>query len=117
MKLTAIVISIFLLPACLSKTSKTLTFSGKQVSLKELFNIIKGQTGVVFFYDSALLGTAKPVTIHWEKISLQAALNDVFHGQEVTWVLEDKTVTLIKKPSVIIEPTTSTDNDGAFHHP
>jgi len=74
-----------------------LNFTGKDVPLQEIFKVIKSQTGVCFFYDTALLGNAKSVTVNWEDVTLETALNEIFKGQPVTWVLEDNTVTIIKR--------------------
>src|SRR6187431_1877664 len=87
----------FLLFLSLSGRCQRLNFSGKDISLTDVFKIIKCQTGVLFFYDAALLQNAKRVTIEWNNVNLEKALNDIFKDQPLTWVLEDKIVTIIKK--------------------
>jgi outer membrane cobalamin receptor len=77
--------------------SQTVSLSVKKVSLKKVFTAIKTQTGIVFFYDVALLQDAKPVTVQLKNAPLETALNEIFKGQPLTWVLEDKTITVIKK--------------------
>ena len=98
MKLPGFLIIIFLFQSCVAEESKTISYSGKDVDMKEIFAIIKTQTGVLFFYDSALLRNAKPVTVNWENMPLETALNEIFKTQSVTWVMEEKTVTIIKRP-------------------
>jgi len=93
-------VTIFL-QACLSKDSQTLSFTGKDVPLKEIFKIIKSQTGVLFFYNEVLLGDAKPVIVNWKNVTLETALNDTFKAQSLTWVLENKTVTIVKRADLI----------------
>jgi hypothetical protein len=78
--------------------SQTVSFSGKNIPLKDIFKIIKCQTGVVFFYDCSLLKDAKAITVNWNNISMEKALDECFKNQSVTWASEDKTVTIIKRP-------------------
>ena len=92
-----LIITFLLLIPCWGK-SQTLNFSGKEISLKDIFKIIKCQTGVLFFYDAALLQYAKRVTIEWKNVHLETALNEIFKDQPITWVLEEKIVTIIKRP-------------------
>src|SRR5215204_1063784 len=98
MRLAAYLLMIVLLQASLSGEAQTVSFSGKDVPLKEIFTVIKNQAGVFFFYDASVMQDAKPVTIEWKNVALQAALNEIFKDQPLNWVMEDKTVTVIKKP-------------------
>src|SRR5687768_10771280 len=97
-KFACLLIMIAMLHAPISLSAQTVTYSGNNVRLPEIFKVIKEQTGVVFFYDAALLKDAKPVTIKWKNKPLGSALNELFKNQPLTWVLEDKTATLVKKP-------------------
>jgi outer membrane cobalamin receptor len=105
MKLTGFLMITVLLQASFSGNAQTVNFSGKDVPLKKIFAIIKEQTGALFFYDEGLLKEAKPVTVELRAVSLETALNEVFKDQPLTWVLEDKTVTISKKPALTINPT------------
>jgi iron complex outermembrane receptor protein len=80
----------FLLLLSLPGRCQRLNFSGKDVPLIDIFKIIKYQTGIVFFYDAALLQNTKRLTIEWNNENLEKALNDIFKGQALTWILEDK---------------------------
>jgi outer membrane cobalamin receptor len=86
---------------------QTVSFAGKDVPLKQVFTILKTQTGVVFFYDEALMKEAKPVTVQLKDVPLQIALDSIFKDQPLTWVLEDKTVTISKRPDQITDPPTT----------
>lgn len=81
--------------------SQRVNFSGKEVSLKKVFEAIKAQTDYVFFYDVALLNQAKPVTVELKNATVEAALDQVFKDQPLSWVMENKTITIVKKE----EPT------------
>ena len=97
MKLAGFLVLTALLVMPLSGESQTLSFSGKDIALKDIFRIIKCQTGVLFFYDDNLLKDAKPVTVEWKNITLEKALNEIFKDRPFTWVLEGKTVSVIKR--------------------
>ena len=94
----------FLLHFTLLGNCQTVSLSSKNVPLKEIFAFIKSQTGFFFFYDASLLREAKPVTITLKNVTLETALNEIFKGQPLAWVLEGKTVTVIKRPAQITVP-------------
>lgn len=98
MRCTVLMVIAALLLFPLSGLSQTVNYSGKDVPLRDIFTVIKNQTGVFFFYDSRLLEDSKSVSVEWKNVTLQNALNDVFRNQSLTWVLENKTVTVIRKP-------------------
>ena len=88
----------FLLQGSFSGECQTLNISGKDLPLEEVLITIKSQAGVVFFYEGSVLRQAKPVTIDCKNVTLETALNEVFKGQSLTWLLEGKTVTIFKRP-------------------
>jgi outer membrane receptor protein involved in Fe transport len=107
MRFTTLFLTVVLLQFSFSAQCQTLNFSGKDVRLQVIFSTIKKQTGVLFFYDAALLKKAKPVTVDWKDATLETALNDVFKEQPFSWALENKTVTIVKNtgPAPPVEST------------
>ena len=97
MKLVGLLMTALFSQSCDTTESRTLTFKGKDLSLQEVFRVIKTQSGVCFFYDASLLDNAKPVTVNWKNANLETALNDIFKDQAVNWVMNDKTVTIIRR--------------------
>ena len=97
MKLARFLVSTALFVMPLAGKAQTLSFSGKDIPLKDIFRIIKCQTGVLFFYDVSLLKPANPVTVEWKNLPLEKALNEIFKGQPFTWILEGKTVAVIER--------------------
>ena len=83
--------------------SQTISFSGKNVQLIKVFSAIKSQTGYVFFYDAALLREAKPVTIDLKDVSLEEALQQALKDQPLGWLIENKTITIIRKPLPVVQ--------------
>ena len=113
MRLTVIFLTIAFLQVSASGNSQTVNFSGKNVSLKEIFTVIEKQTGHVFFYDVALLREAKPVTIQLKNVSLEEALAAIFKSQPLTWVMENRTITILKKAEQINDAWTKVLNKEA----
>jgi len=97
-KLSGLLFISFFVQLSTTTELHNLNFSGKDVPLQDIFRIIKCQTGVVFFYEEVLLIDTKPVTVNWKNVTLENALNEIFKDQPITWVLEKKTVTVIKRP-------------------
>ena len=64
-------------------TSTQITFSGRDVPLKKIFSIIKEQTGYVFFYRNEDIADAKPVTVSFNIISFEAALNTILKDRQL----------------------------------
>ena len=104
MKWKGFIILTVLLQVFIYGHSQTVNLSGKNLSLTKIFTSIKKQTGTLFFYDDELIKEAKPVTVKLRNVPLQSALNEIFKDQPFTWVLEDKTVTITKKPESLPTP-------------
>jgi len=83
--------------------TQTVSFSGKEVSLKKIFNVVKDQTGYVFFYDAAMLRGTTPVTISAHNVNLEDFLRKALSDQPVSFSIEDKTVVIIRKKTT--DPT------------
>jgi TonB-dependent starch-binding outer membrane protein SusC len=80
--------------------SQTVSISGKDIPLKKVFKAVKNQAGYVFFYDADLLRKAKPVTIDVKNAPVEKVLSETFKSQPFTWSIENKTITIIKKPVI-----------------
>ncbi|HTE24591.1 TonB-dependent receptor plug domain-containing protein [Flavitalea sp.] len=104
MNFARFLITIVLLQAARSGVGQTVNFTVKDVALADVFTIIKKQTGVLFFYDAALLQDTKTVTVELKNVPLETALNEIFKEQNLNWVLEDKTVTIVKNPFRYTKP-------------
>jgi TonB-linked SusC/RagA family outer membrane protein len=79
--------------------SQTITFSGKDVPLKNMFAIIREQTGYSVFYNKKLLDKARPVTIDAKEMPLINFLNHTFMNQRLKFRIDDKTIILSEKPA------------------
>ncbi|MBX3252625.1 MAG: TonB-dependent receptor [Chitinophagaceae bacterium] len=104
MKLTTAILLCFCLNATAGAFSQTVTYTGKDLSLKQIFTIVKKQTGYVFFYDAVLLRKSKPVTINAQNVPVEQFLERTFKEQPLGYVIEKQTVTVVEKPTVVNTP-------------
>lgn len=88
-------------------TSTQITYSGKDVPLKKIFSVIKEQTGYVFFYRNEDIADAKPVTVSFNNISLEAALTTILKDRQLQYVIQGNTIVISRKKNVT--PPTLTD--------
>ncbi|WP_317165428.1 SusC/RagA family TonB-linked outer membrane protein [Chitinophaga tropicalis] len=77
--------------------SQTVTMTGKDLSLKEVFTAIKKQTGYVFFYDANLLKETRPVTINVKSASVEEVLNISMQHQPLSYTIENRTIVISRK--------------------
>jgi TonB-linked SusC/RagA family outer membrane protein len=99
MKLTTIII----LAACLHTSAKgiaqqTITFSGKEVKLENVFNAIKKQTNYRFFFNTDMLSNASKVTIEVKNANVEQVMNMALKDQPLTFTIKGRTIFIMKKP-------------------
>ncbi|THU34736.1 SusC/RagA family TonB-linked outer membrane protein [Niastella caeni] len=104
MKLTAILLTVVFLQVKADGLSQTVTFSGKDVPLKQVFTAIEKQTGYIFFYNLDIWKDAKPVTIKIKNIIIEEALKLVLRNQPFTYIIENRTIIIRKKETKVEEP-------------
>lgn len=77
--------------------------SVRDAPLEKVFDIIKRQAGVHFFYQQKDIVYAKKVTMHLENASVATVLDKALEGQELTYAIDGKNVFIKKvvKPSVV----------------
>jgi TonB-linked SusC/RagA family outer membrane protein len=108
MKLTCILLTVFLLQVPAKGTAQSVTLAGKQLPLLKVFEAIKKQTGYVFFYDAALLQQSKPINISIKNKPLDAVLQQVFNEQPLSFSIVNKTITITAQAAVVAEIPKST---------
>src|SRR3954464_7202972 len=85
MKLTIVLLTAAFLQVHASGRSQTITLSGKDLSLKKVFDAIQVQTGFPVFSSQKIFTTARPVTISVADMPLKTFLDVVLKGQPVTY--------------------------------
>ncbi len=97
MKFTIVV----LLSACLSASAhgyaQSVSFSGRNVMLKEVFTAIERQTPYVFFYDADLLDGTRKVSIDLKDVTVERLLEACLKDQPLEFVIRQQTVFITRK--------------------
>ena len=100
---------------------QNVTLKHDRVKLATVLNEIRKQTGVDFVFSDKIIAGARPVSINVANVSLEAALEECFKNQPVTFTIDHKMVTIEKRPvsflgmdQLIIARLTGTvkDTDG-----
>ena len=104
MKLTFLLLTVALLNVSAAGFSQTVSFSGKEASLKSIFTAIRKQTGYVVFYDNDLLQNSHPVSISMEKVPLEVLLGAALKGQGLSFTILDKTISIRKRMDLTLPP-------------
>lgn len=113
-------IIILLIAGCLQVSAKgygqKINISGKDIPLEKVFNMIKNQTGYVFFYDYAIFRDARTVSLDIKQGTIEDVLNACLNGQGMEFKIEDKTVSITKsKAEQVIgtqaDATSTEDNE------
>jgi TonB-linked SusC/RagA family outer membrane protein len=93
---TPLLLALFVSLSAAASAQKV-TLSEKNGSLSSVIRKIRTQTGYNFFYVKDHLNAAKPVNIELSNASLAEALKLIFADQPLTYVIEDKEITIKKK--------------------
>ena len=113
MKLTIVLLLIATFHAGATTFAQEVTLTGKNVSLPQLFETIKQQTGYSFVYDESLLEKTRPVAINYNKTPLRHVLDDCLRQQGLTYVLTNGVIIVKRlpvqheKPSETVAPDMS----------
>ncbi len=94
-------ILVLLIPSLVYASSggyaQSVTLNKQNVSIKEILNDIREQTGYSFILSSQLLKQAKPVNIAVKNTSLAEALDQCFSGQTLSYIINNKTIIVSQK--------------------
>lgn len=99
MRLTVFLLTIAFIHAHAAVRAQNVTISGKDLSLKQVFNAIKKQTGYVLFNQKGVLADARPVSLSVKDQPLQDLLELVFKDQPVEYAIQGKTILVSRKRS------------------
>jgi len=78
--------------------NKTLTFSGREVSLLSIFDEIKKQTGTIVFYSNELLNDKEKVTVDFKNTSLSSVMTELLKNKPLIYQFSDDYILIKKKP-------------------
>lgn len=112
MRLTIFFLTVLLAHTYAGGTAQTVTLSGKNLTLKEVFSAIKKQTGFIVFSNEQLISENKPISLEASDMPLEVLLDRVFKDQSLDYTISGKTIFLSRKapatPSDRLETITKT---------
>lgn len=97
MKLTVILLTVFLVQVHASGYSQSVTLSVKDAPLREVFAEVKKQTGFFVFYNRDLLSDATPVSFSVYNAPLKDFMAICLKGQPLDFLIKDKTIILMQR--------------------
>ncbi|MFT3902703.1 MAG: TonB-dependent receptor [Niabella sp.] len=111
-KLVAILMLLCTLHTYAGANAQHVTLKGKDLSLVQVLQQIKQQTGYSFFYNNKLIEGAQPLTIDVKNMPLQQALTLCFEHQPFTYRIYSNNIILEpKKVSKVISPFKIADEE------
>jgi TonB-linked SusC/RagA family outer membrane protein len=96
MKLTVVLLIVATLHVSAKTYAQKVTISGKGLSLTQVFQVIKKQTGYNFIYQENILHQAQPVTMDMKEAPLQEVLNKCLKGQGLTYEIKNDIIVITK---------------------
>lgn len=97
MKLTIVLLFVAIFMARAEGTAQSVTLSGKDISLQEVFNAVKKQTGYVVFGNEELFSTKKTYSLALTDASLKDLLDIILKDLPFEYSLSGKTVFISKR--------------------
>jgi TonB-linked SusC/RagA family outer membrane protein len=108
MRITSAILLISALHVSATGIGQTVSYSGKNVPLEQVFTAIKQQTGYVFFYKLPDLEGAKPVTVDFKNVPLEAALQKILQNQSLSFSIQGNTIFItLKTPTTVLQSVDS----------
>lgn len=101
MRMTVFLLLAFLFQVHASGKAQTVTISGKNLTLKQVFKTIEKQTGYVLFSNKEMLAAATPVSLSVTDMPLESFLRQVFRDQPIGYFIKDKTIVLSQRTTSV----------------
>jgi TonB-linked SusC/RagA family outer membrane protein len=98
MKMISVLLIVSLMHAYGSGRAQTVSLSGKDMPMKQVFEKIRAQTGFEFIWDKNTIDEASPVTVDFKSIPLKQALDICFLGQNLRYSFIDNVIAVTRKP-------------------
>ncbi len=97
MRLTTMILTLSVLQLSANTFAQKIKLSEKNAPLLQVFDKISLQSGYDFFVSKDLLEQAGPVNIDIKNDDIRVVLDEIFHNQPLSYVIEDRFVKIQKK--------------------
>ena len=101
--ITCIFLFSFLLQVSGASLAQNITLSKKNITISQLFTVIKSQSGFDFLYEPDMLAKVKRIDINVRNASISEVLDKAFTGQPLTYTIEQKTIVVRKKEENVLD--------------
>jgi TonB-linked SusC/RagA family outer membrane protein len=112
MRLTIILLTAAIFNVSANGFSQTISFNGKNASLREVITAIKKQTDYAVIYNSDLLNEARPVSLNVTNLPLRDFLQQVFKDQPLDFSIKNTTIILSRKVAPPATPAPKKEEDS-----
>jgi TonB-linked SusC/RagA family outer membrane protein len=109
MKLIVILIFIGCLQVSATGFSQSITLSGKNTTLNNLFESIKEQSGYTFFYNNKLIKQEGKISIELKNVTVETALDQIFKNRPFSYKIINKTIVIKKNSTSVVLPVINTE--------
>ena len=99
----AIYVAVALFCLNLTVSAQSITLKVSNITVKQAMDELKSRSGYSFVFSSADVDTGKKVSVSAENQSVDAVIEQILRGQELTYEIRDKNVIIRKKTSSIKE--------------
>lgn len=103
MKLTAVLLTIACMHVYAGGIAQKVSFTGKNVSVEQVFAAIEKQTGYVVFFDYASLGGIKEVSVSVKDASITDLLRACFKDAGMDFTIQGKSILISRKKETVAE--------------
>ncbi|MFT3946799.1 MAG: carboxypeptidase-like regulatory domain-containing protein [Agriterribacter sp.] len=103
MKLTIVLIMAAMLQVAAKGYSQQITLQENNISLQQLFEKIRAQTGYKFFYADEILVNTRMVDVKVVNGSIEQVLDATLKGQQLTYSISERTVIIRKENKAPVE--------------
>jgi len=101
----------------INQHDNTVTLSGSNIPLSEIFRAIKQQTGISVMYSKAVTGLDQEdqVSVRFNKTPLDQVLAMLFKGKDLEWTYNDNVVLIRKRESPSATPVKKSVGDSSIN--
>lgn len=100
MRLTFYLLTAVFIQVYASGNAQNITISGKDLTLKQVFNEVKKQTGYGLFAKKELLANARVINLSAYNRPLKEVLDEIFKNQPLDYTIQGKNIILSRKPVI-----------------
>lgn len=98
MKLTCLLITITILQVSASSYAQKINLDVQKAPLEDVLFNLQQQSGYDFLYSAQLIKLASPVSLSLKNVTITQALEKIFNGQPLIYLINNKTITIKSKP-------------------